>query len=155
MKNLLILPAEVIQIAFPSSENIREDLVTDIQIETAQIKYLKPVLGPLYQVLDGATYTDFVASHLKKPLAFFVRALVVEELGSSVSMMGVMQNKNEFSMPVSMREQAMLRKKARSTARFFLQEALRHIEANAELFPEYDPRQNILNRCSLLGGIAL
>lgn len=155
MKNLLILPAEVIQIAFPSSENIREDLVTDIQIETAQIKYLKPVLGPLYQALDGAPYADFVASYLKKPLAFFVRALVVEELGSSVSMMGVMQNKNEFSMPVSMREQAMLRKKARSTARFFLQEALRHIEAHAELFPEYDPQQNILNRCSLLGGIAL
>lgn len=155
MNNLLIQPSEVVQLAFPSSEGIREDLVSDLQIETAQIKYLKPVFGALYNVLNTPTYAPFVTEYIHKPLAFFVRSLSIEELGTSVNMMGVMQTKSEFSMPVSIREQALLRKKARSNARAFLLQAVEHVENNPTLFPEYDPNENILHRRSLLGGIAL
>ena len=48
---LLITPAEVLETAFPATEQFRDDLIRPTMIEVAQLQYLQPVFGALFDAL--------------------------------------------------------------------------------------------------------
>lgn len=153
MQPLFVTPAEVLSIAFQSHESVREELINPTLIESAQEKFIRPVLGSLYEQLDRPKYEPFVTEYLKTALAFYVRTLVIEEVSSSIGMMGVTHPHLKSHTTLSLREQSLLRKKAKNKADLFIRRAVRHLEEHPELFPEFDPRENIQRRISMRGGV--
>ena len=145
--------AEVLTRAFASTERIREELISDSKIETAQFQYLKPVLGRLFGKLTEKEYTEFVEGFLKAPLAYYVRSLVVDELAACAGASGVLQHCTDYAAAVSLERQERLKKQARHDADILMDRAVEYIEKNPERFPDYDPRENIRKKVSFRGGI--
>ena len=81
---LLITPAEVLETAFPATEQFRDDLIRPTMIEVAQLQYLQPVFGALFDALEEERYSDFVSTYIKPPLAYYIRCMVIDELTASV-----------------------------------------------------------------------
>ena len=140
---LLITPAEVLETAFPATEQFRDDLIRPTMIEVAQLQYLQPVFGALFDALEEERYSDFV------------RCMVIDELTASVGTLGILQEKSDYGSPASIRLQERLRRQARTTAERLLDRAVGVIEANPESFPEYDPEQNLRHCLLLKGGFIL
>ena len=69
---LLITPAEVLETAFPATEQFRDDLIRPTMIEVAQLQYLQPVFGALFDALEEERYSDFVSTYIKPPLAYYI-----------------------------------------------------------------------------------
>ena len=63
MNTLLISSAEALSLAFTPAEFQREELIPAVTIETAQLRYLKPAFGPLYDCLNEPRYEAFVERH--------------------------------------------------------------------------------------------
>lgn len=78
MNTLLISSAEALSLAFTPAEFQREELIPAVTIETAQLRYLKPAFGPLYDCLNEPRYEAFVERYVKPALACYVRALVID-----------------------------------------------------------------------------
>lgn len=153
--DLLITAKEVMELAFDESESLREDLVKDPVISMAQIKFIEPVLGPLYKVIHEPAYENFVNGFIKPPLAFYVRSLVVDNLTVSLGNLGAMQYSADKMKTASDTQSARIRKKAKYDADTLLDKAVAHIEDNPEDFPSYDNKHNIRHRISIQGGIIL
>ena len=152
---LLITPAEVLETAFPATEQFRDDLIRRTMIEVAQLQYLQPVFGALFDALEEERYSDFVSTYIKPPLAYYIRCMVIDELTASVGTLGILQEKSDYGSPASIRLQERLRRQARTTAERLLDRAVGVIEANPESFPEYDPEQNLRHCLLLKGGFIL
>ena len=152
---LLATPSEVWEIAFPPNANGPDDQINETLIETAQLRYIKPILGPLYDTLEESRQADFVAQFLKKPLAYYVKSLALNTLSTSVGSLGVLEGKTDYATPVSIRHLHILRQEARHQADLLLDMAIEHIEKNPTLFPEYDPHLNIRHKIRIQGGIVL
>ena len=75
---LLITPAEVLETAFPATEQFRDDLIRPTMIEVAQLQYLQPVFGTLFDALEEERYSDFVSTYIKPPLSYYIRCMVID-----------------------------------------------------------------------------
>jgi len=84
MNTLLISSAEALSLAFTPAEFQREELIPAVTIETAQLRYLKPAFGPLYDCLNEPRYEAFVERYVKPALACYVRALVIDARAAAV-----------------------------------------------------------------------
>ena len=69
---LLITPAEVLETAFPATEQFRDDLIRPTMIEVAQLQYLQPVFGALFDALEEERYSDFVSTSNRRWLITYV-----------------------------------------------------------------------------------
>lgn len=152
---LLITPAEVLETAFPATEQFRDDLIRPTMIEVAQLQYLQPVFGALFDALEEERYSDFVSTYIKPPLAYYIRCMVIDELTASVGTLGHPAGEiglrfTGFDPPAGAPQKA-----ARTTAERLLDRAVGVIEANPESFPEYDPEQNLRHCLLLKGGFIL
>ena len=152
---LLVTPVEVWEIAFPPNANGPDDQINETLIETAQLRYLKPVLGPLYDTLGESRQESFVTQFLKKPLAYYVKSLALSLMSASVGSLGILEGKTDYAAPVSIRQLHLLRKEARHQADLLLEQSIEYIEANPTLFPEYDPHRNIRHKIRMQGGLVL
>lgn len=152
---LLITAAEVLELAFDDSESLREDLVKDPVIRTAEARYLEPVLGALYAALHDPEYGDFVDRFIKPPLAFYIRSLVADNLTVSLGNLGAMQYSADKMKTASDTGSARIRKKAKYDADTLMDKAVEHIESHPDDFPLYDRKNNVRHRISIQGGIIL
>lgn len=155
MNTLLITPEEILEIAFSSTESAREELIGDIKIETAQLKYIRPVFGKLYDRLSESEYEQFVTDYLKLPLALYVKSLVIDETAVTIGAMGVTQPAPRYGVASSLKQLTRLKQQARREADRLLGRAVDYVEQYPALFPDYDPQENILRRITCKGGIAL
>ena len=151
----MISANEVMALAFTASERVRPDMVGDAKIETAQLRYVKPVLGGLYDVLQETRYESFVEEYLKAPLALFVKAEVIDDATASMGSMGVVVPAPRYGEPAGCEHLAHLKKQTLRNAETLLGKAVRHIGENLPLFPEYDSRDNIQGSISRKGGIVI
>ena len=76
MTDLLITAAEVLETAFPSNEYVPEGMIVPARIETAQLGFLRPVFGKLYDKLGEEPYAAFCRTYIKPALAYYVRYLL-------------------------------------------------------------------------------
>ncbi len=149
---LLITPTEVLEIAFPATEQFREELIRPSLIEAAQLQHLKPIFGKLYDQLGESQYSAFTADYLKAPLAYYIRCMVIDEMWAAVGTTGILQGKTDYGSAASIRQQERLRRHARHTADRLLDRAIEQVESNPELFPEYEPDQNLRKTLLFKGG---
>lgn len=108
-------------------------------IEVAQLQYLQPVFGALFDALEEERYSDFVSTYIKPPLAYYIRCMVIDELTASVGTLGILQEKSDYGSPASIRLQERLRRQARTTAERLLDRAVGVIEAQPRIVPRIRP----------------
>ncbi len=129
--NLLMSPSEVIEYAFSTGEYVAPDAITESMILAAQLRYLTPVLGEEFvaAIADG-DYEELWEEYIAPTLGLFTR--IEAELEA---------------YPATAVE--------RERARLFLRTLSDYLNAEAELFAEYNADENVLNRVSILSGIVL
>jgi hypothetical protein len=142
-------------IAFSPQESARPNLINDVKIETAQLKYIKPVLGGLYEVLDDTQYEDFVTQYLKLPLAMFVKSLVIDDAAASIGSAGAVSHSPDYANALQHTQLVRLKKQTLNSANALMKKAVEHIAKNPDAFPEYDPEKNIQSLITCQGGIVM
>ena len=155
MTDLLITAAEVLETAFPSNEYVPEGMIVPARIETAQLGFLRPVFGKLYDKLGEEPYAAFCRTYIKPALAYYVRYLMVDEQSAAIGAAGVRQNKSAYTEAVPDSRLHRLRRQARNDADTLLDKAIDYVENNPAMFPEYDPKENIRRRVLIKGGFIL
>ena len=103
MTDLLITAAEVLETAFPSNEYVPEGMIVPARIETAQLGFLRPVFGKLYDKLGEEPYAAFCRTYIKPALAYYVRYLMVDEQCAAIGAAGIRQNKSAYTEAVPTR----------------------------------------------------
>ncbi|MFI3280604.1 MAG: hypothetical protein R3Y44_01390 [Rikenellaceae bacterium] len=128
---LLMSPTEVIDYAFATGEYVAQGAITESIIMAAQLRYIAPVLGEklTYAVGEGL-YEELREEYIAPTLGILAR--LEAELPA---------------YPPTVVE--------RQRAKLFLRTLSDYLNANSSLFDEYDPEENVLNRCSLVGGFVL
>ena len=155
MTDLLITAAEVLETAFPSNEYVPEGMIVPARIETAQLGFLRPVFGKLYDKLGEEPYAAFCRTYIKPALAYYVRYLMVDEQCAAIGAAGVRQNKSAYTEAVPDSRLHRLRRQARNDADTLLDKAIDYVENNPAMFTEYDPKENIRRRVLIKGGFIL
>ena len=148
---LLMTPHEVVEIAFRGVEAMDENMIGEAPILTAQYKFIRPVLGKLYEALLEGKYPELLNGYVKAPLAHYVKWLLLPRLSVQCGGIGVVQFKGENFSAAGDGAFAMLRQQVRSDAQALMKRVIERIESALEEFPEYDPEQNVLRRVLLLG----
>jgi hypothetical protein len=153
----LITPAQVARTAFTGPDLITGEAVPEATILAAEQKYVRPVLGPaLCDALLRGDHPDFLADYILPPLALYVKALMLPALAVQAGAAGVVEvNSKNLARAGGAKLRASVRR-LRSDALALMRRAADHLEsASPGTYPYYDPAANVLNRCSMEGGIVL
>ena len=143
--NTLITPAQAVALAFADGEYLAPESVTQSDIAAAEQRYIVPVIGRrLYEKLLAGSHASFTTEYLAAPAAFFTRIALQPRLDVRTGQCGTVAPKSAAYQPAG--TQALRRQ-----ARTLLRRAAEHLETHAAEFPEYDPHENILNRCTTDG----
>ncbi|MCC8018941.1 MAG: hypothetical protein LIO85_04125 [Rikenellaceae bacterium] len=154
-QQLLTTPDEVITLAFPGQTGLTAAAFPASAILTSQEKFLKPVLNGLYPELVNGRYADLCEDYIKPALAHFARYTAIPQLACSVGDLGITTVRSDYLSACPEDRLKMLRRAARAEAAALLRRAVEHIEENADSFPEYDPKLNVLNRVSIASRFVL
>lgn len=153
---LLITPAQVASAAFRAPDFISEDAVPEATILAAQQKFLRPALGPaMFDALCGGKYPELLADHLLPPLALYVKMLMLPSLAVQTGAAGVVEANPKNLAKVGDTKLRGAIRRLRGDASALMRRAVERMEAAPHAYPEYDPDENILNRCSIEGGVVL
>ena len=151
----LISSEEVVELATNGDYSLRSTSVSEAVILTAQHKFLRPVLNNLYTALEQGHHHDLLEHYLKKPLASYVKYLLLPSVAAHMGASGVVQASGGNLAPANDKALHRLMQRIRSDADTLLRAAVEHIESHADDYPEYDPRKNILNRTSIVANILI
>lgn len=152
---VLITAAEVVKIAFANSPGMDPSAINEATILAAQQKFIKPVVGKVYQKLENGDANSLLEDYVKPALAYCTKILAIPTLASIPGNMGILAHKSDNFAFASEKSILALKKQARTDANAFLQELTDHLEKNPEKYPEYDTDQNVLNRISTNLGVVI
>ena len=135
----LVTPLQALRLAFPEGEALPPGTVAEADIAAAERRYIVPVIGRALhaRLLEGA-YETFRTDYLAAPTALFTRLQLQPRLDIRTGQCGTTAPKSSWTQPAE--------------ARTLLRRAAEHLDAHRTEFPEYDPTENILKRCSTDGG---
>lgn len=152
---LLITPAQVAEQAFRAPDFITADAVPEATILAAQQKFIRPVLGALYDKLCAGGYPDLLAEYILPPLVLYVKLQMLPSLSVQAGTAGVVEVNSKNLAKAGDAKLRYAVRRLRSDASALMKRAVEHIEANPQDYPEYDPRENVRNRCSTEGQVIL
>lgn len=139
--NTLVTPLQVLKLAFGEGEYLPPEIIAEADIAGAEQRHIVPVVGrALYEKLLAGSYPDFRTEYLASPAALFTRAVLQPRLDVRTGQCGTTAPKSAYAQP------------AGDTARTLLHRAAEHLRAHRDEFPEYDPENDIFNRCTTDGG---
>ena len=151
----LITPRQVIELAFNDSEFVTSDVISNSDITTAELRYLKPILGyKLYTKLRSENRANVLIDEFLAPaIAIATRLITLPMLAVKSGRFGVsvLQTTNQKSANES--ELSSIRRSLLLKLRMHQRLLTDYLEDNRELYPEYMSHQNSLKRCSISGGI--
>lgn len=151
----LISPSEVLGIAFVNSQPMDECCIDEATIIEAEYKFIKPVLGPLYDKLCSGGYPTLLSDYIKPALALYVKMLLLPSLGINIGSVGVSQARGANFSACTPEQMQIAVEQCRSSAYTLIGRAIEHIEGNPTLYPEYQKSRNILNNLKINGSIVL
>lgn len=152
---MLITAQEVVAMAFTPADRVRPSQITDFAILSAQRKFIKPVLGGLYDALMLNRYSQLLDRFVKPALAMYVKRLMLPSLSARVTPEGVTVHTSEYSHSADTQALRALLRSVESDARTLMLRAVDAVESAPEEYPEYNPDDNILNSRTLGCGILL
>ena len=138
--NTLVTPLQVLKLAFGEGEYLPPEIIAEADIAGAEQRHIVPVVGrALYEKLLAGSYPDFRTEYLASPAALFTRAVLQPRLDVRTGQCGDTARRH-------------LRRALLAQARTLLHRAAEHLRAHRDEFPEYDPENDIFNRCTTDGG---
>lgn len=150
--NTLVTPLQVLKLAFGEGEYLPPEIIAEADIAGAEQRHIVPVVGrALYEKLLAGSYPDFRTEYLASPAALFTRAVLQPRLDVRTGQCGTVAPKSAAYQPAGTQALRELQRSLRRQARTLLRRAAGHLETHAAEFPEYDPHENILNRCTTDG----
>ena len=150
--NTLLTPVEVVRLTFAPDDCLPPDAVTEADIAAAEQRYLVPAIGPaLHERLLTDNDRSFLDHYLAAPLALFTRVLIQPRLDIRTGRCGTTAPKPDGTSPATEEARRMQRQSLLTQARALLLRAVEQIELYPETYPQYDPKENILKRCSIDG----
>lgn len=155
MTQLLVTPEQVIDLAFATNEKITPGSIKETKIDAAQEKYIRPVLGRLYETLLAGKYPELLGEYIKPALAYYVRYSVIPDLALKLNDKGAQTYYSEYANTATDKQRTEMRQQAKDDANALLDKAVRYISENKSRYPEYEPRTDIRNRVISNGGIIL
>lgn len=154
MSKLLITPGQVAEIAFPGTF-IRQEMISEASIEAVQERMLAPVFGPMYEAMTAGRYDDFVAEYIVQPLALRVKMQILPSLAAQCGTTGLTEQKSAFYGAAGDVAVRRVVRQLRCESDALLLKAVARVESAPDMFPEYDSRRNVLNRCDITSGAVL
>ncbi len=128
---ILVSLEEIAEVAFTDNEYIPDGTITLNHIRSVQERFVTPIVGDaMCQSIADGLYVDLYDNYILPVMGELVRIEVDLD-----------------AYPV--------RRSNRVRARTLLEALSEHLNSNANLYPEYDPHENVMNRCQLVGGFAL
>ena len=153
MKQTLITPEKVVALAFSESECIDAASVSMLDIAVAEERHVVSTVGPeMYAAMCDGDYEEFCEEYVAPVVALRTRLLMLPTMVARSGRGGVGTIATSTVKVPSDRQIARLERSLREKARTLQQRMSRYLNENAEHFPEYDPQQNVLNRCRCYGG---
>jgi hypothetical protein len=175
---LLISPAVVAERAFRAPDFIEAVAVSEAVILAAEQKFIRPVLGAaLCDRLREGAYPLLLDEYVVPPLALYVKALMLPSLAVQAGAAGVVEAHGPHLARADGKKVRAVVRRLRAEALALMKRAVEHIEVSngagaaagagaagaagiagagaVAAYPEYDARGNVLNRCSMEGGIVL
>lgn len=149
----LISPLQVLKLAFGDGEYLPPETIAETDIATAEQRYIVPVIGHnLHEKLLGGSYAEFRTEYLAAPAALFTRLALQPRLDIRTGQCGTTAPKTSYGQPADKAALRRLQRALRSEARTLLRRASQYLCTHREGFPEYDPENDIYNRCTTDGG---
>ena len=151
--NTLVTPLQVLKLAFGEGEYLPPEIIAEADIAGAEQRHIVPVVGrALYEKLLAGSYPDFRTEYLASPAALFTRAVLQPRLDVRPGQCGTTAPKSAYAQPAGDTARRHLRCALLAQARMLLHRAAEHLRAHRDEFPEYDPENDIFNRCTTDGG---
>ncbi|MDR2894620.1 MAG: hypothetical protein LBU97_04085 [Alistipes sp.] len=152
----LITPAQVAAAAFRAPDMITPEAVPEATILAAEQKFIRPVLGAaLCDAMGRGEYPDLLENFVKLPLALWVKSLMLPSLALQTGTAGVVEaNSKNLARAGEGKIHAAIRR-LRGDARALMRRAVEQIEASPDLYPDYSSADNVLNHCSMEGGVVI
>ncbi len=142
------------EIAFPGTL-MREEIIPEASIEAVQERMLAPVFGPMYEAMTAGRHGDFVSEYILHPLALRVKMQILPSIAAQCGTTGLTEQKSSgYGAAGDVAVRRVVRQLRRESDALLLK-AVRRVESAPKLFPEYDPRRNVLNRCDIASGAVL
>ena len=151
--NTLITPAQAVASAFTDGEYLAPEAIGEGDIAAAEQRYIVPVIGrAFHEKLLAGLHAGFTAEYLAAPVALFTRIAVQPRLDIRTGQCGTTAPKSAYAQPAGDTARRHLRRALLAQARTLLHRAAEHLRAHRDEFPEYDPENDIFNRCTTDGG---
>lgn len=149
----LITPNEVIGIAFSDGNYIDADAISECDIAAATERWVVPVTGrALIRAVKAGKYEELRDDYLKPVIALYTRLLVQPRLNAATSQLGLSVVTTSSRKAADKDARKELQRSLRERAQFLRQRLDEYLAEHAAELAEYDPKQNILNRCRCDGG---
>lgn len=150
-----MLPSEAVAMAFASGEYVAETAVKEFDIEAAADRYIIPIAGrALYEAMLDGRYNDLKTNYVQPTVALGVRVLLQRQLNVRTGQMGLSLPATTGSGTVAVESAAdELQRSVRHRLQTLRKRLSDYLNDHADLFPEYEPRRNALNRTRVDGGL--
>lgn len=150
----LITQAEVKALAFSDGEYISPEVISKADINAAIEQWVLPVAGAdLLEAVAEGSYEEFLQSYLKPTIAAFTRCLVQPRLNTVTGQAGLAVPVGSYHKAADEAARKELMHSLMVRAKALRASMSEYLEGHRGQMSEYDPKQNVLNRCSCYGGI--
>lgn len=147
----LITPEQVVSLAFSDAEYISVATISDSDIDAATNRYILPIVGQsLVDALLEQNYSALLEQYVAPALAFAVRHSIQPTLNLRTADRGLLAPRTDNYTTPSQSAVITYRSSIKNRMRELLCRLSDHL--NSAEYEEYNPKQNILNRCSIDGG---
>lgn len=154
MKQTLITPEKVASLAFNDGEFFDAASISAIDIAVAEERHVVAVVGSaMYAAMCRGAYADFCEEYVAPVVALRTRLLMLPSMVARSGRFGVSVPASSTMKAPSDAQVRLLERSLREKARTMQHRMSRYLNDNAAQFPEYNPRENVLNRCSNDGNI--
>ncbi len=149
----LIPTEEVIVLAFGQANDLSPQNITPSDILAATSRYIIPVVGEsLVESINQGKYATLLTDFIAPALAFAVRLMVQPSINVRTADSGLIAPCGETMTPPSTAATQQLMRSLKIRTRELITRLSDHLNANSDKYTEYNPKDNILNHCSIYGG---
>jgi hypothetical protein len=152
MKNL-ITNEQVISLAFGDGEYISPEVILDSDIDSATYRYIVPVVGTeLCKAMLDNSYHSLLNDFVAPALAMAVRTMIQPALNIRTGQLGLQISSSLRADSSTKTAMQTLQKSLRLRRQTLLKRLSNYLKTNSSEFPEYNPNNDALQKCSIDGG---
>ena len=139
--------------AFGDGEYLAPATILDADIASAAHRYILPVVGAeLYQALIDGSYKQLLDDFVAPALAMAVRTMIQPALNVRTGQLGLQISSSLRADSSTKTAMQTLQKSLRLRRETLLKRLSNYLKTHASEFAEYNPSDDVLQKCSIDGG---